>query len=135
MIAFDTNVLVRHYLTDPDEPHQSEKARTLVNKALSKGNSVYLGQIVLCESVWVLERCYGLSRKGLVEFLNSVLHDPPFLVESPEEVSRALRQFSQSKADFADCLIAANATAHGIRKVYTFDKKAKTVSGMEVLQS
>lgn len=134
MIAFDSNVLIRHYLTDPDEPHQSEKARALVKTALSKGNSIYLSQIVLCEAVWVLERCYRLPRKSLTEFLNSVLHDPPFVVESPEEVTQALRQFSQTKADFADCLISANAKAQGVRKIYTFDREAKTVSGMEVLK-
>jgi len=133
VIAFDSNVLVRHFLTDPDEPHQSEIARTLVDNALAKGNSVYLSQIVLCETLWVLERCYKLPRRSLIEFLNSVLHDAPFIVESPETVTKALRQFSQIKSDFADCLIAANARAHGIRKIYTFNKKAKTIIGMEVL--
>lgn len=134
MIAFDSNVLVRHYLTDPDAPKQSEKARALVEIALSKGNSVYLSQIVLCEAIWVLERCYKLPRKSQNEFLKSVLHDPPFVVECPESVAKALRQFGQSKTDFADCLIAANAKSNGARKIYSFDKKSKSIPGVEVLK-
>ena len=133
MIAFDSNVLVRHYLTDPDEPKQSEKARRLVGNALAKGYTVYLSQIVLCESVWVFERCYNISRKARIKFLQSVLHDPPFQVESPDQVTKALRQFTETKADFADCLIAANAKANGCKKTLTFDKKAKAISGMKAV--
>ena len=130
MIAFDSNVLVRHYLTDPDEPRQSQEARRLVENALAKGYDVYLSQIVLCESVWVLERCYKVSRKARIEFLHSILHDPPFQAEAPEQVAKALKQFSDTRADFADCLIASNAKAHGCKKTFTFDKKAKTIPGM-----
>ena len=37
------------------------------------------------------------------------MHDTPFQVEAPEQVAKALKQFSGTGADFADCLIAANA--------------------------
>ena len=133
MIAFDSNMLIRHYLTDPAEPKQSAQARRLVKNALAKDYNVYLSQIVLCESVWVLERCYNVSRQARIEFLHSVLHDPPFQVESPDQVAKALRQFADTKVDFADCVIATNAKAHDCGKTYTFDKRAKAIPGMELI--
>lgn len=116
MIALDTNVLVRYYLTDPDEPRQSEKARRLVDQAISKGRTIYLSPIVLCESVWVLDRCYDISREAQVEFLESVLHDSPFKVSSPEVALKAFKIFRTSHADFADCLVVTEAKAKGCSK-------------------
>ncbi|MBT6381228.1 MAG: PIN domain-containing protein, partial [Opitutales bacterium] len=101
-----------------------------VENTQAKGYDVHLSQIILCKSVWVLERCYKVSWNSRIEFLQSVLHDTPFQVEAPEQVAKALKQFSGTGADFADCLIAANAKGHGCKKTFTFEKKAKTISGM-----
>lgn len=135
MIGFDTNVLLRYYLTDPDEPDQSAKARQLVETALSRNSPIYLSQMVLCEAVWVLARSYRLPKKSVIEFLNSVVRDAPFQVEAEEQVAKAVRQFAQTKADFSDCLIAANAKARGSRKTYTFDRAARDLPGMKFIRS
>ncbi len=108
MIGFDTNVLLRYYLTDTDEPKQSAKARQLVETALASNDPVYVSQMVLCEAVWVLVRAYRLPKKSVIEFLHSVVRDAPFQVEAEEQVAKAVRHFAQTKADFSDCLIAAN---------------------------
>ncbi len=132
MIAFDTNVLVRHYLTDPDEPRQSDRARRLVENALSKGQTIFLSHVVVCESLWVLGDCYKISRKAQIDFVDSLLHDSPFRVSSPEFIARALKAFRESRADFADCLIAVEAKASGCSKTFTFDKKARAIPGMDL---
>lgn len=134
MIAFDTNVLVRHYLTDPEEPAQSEKARRLVENALTKGQTIYISHIVICESLWVLGDCYKIARSAQIEFLESLLHDEPFRVSGPEIISMALKVFKNSKVDFADCLIGMDAKSNGCAKTFTFDKKAKVIPGMELVK-
>lgn len=134
MIALDTNVLVRHYLTDPDQPEQSERARQLVENARSKGQEIYLSAVVICESLWVLGDCYRIPKAAQIEFLDSLLRDPPFRVSNPEVISNAFKLFRTQRVDFADCLIASEAKAQGCGATFTFDKKAGAGVGMKLVE-
>lgn len=63
MIAIDTNVLVRILVDDPDAPEQCQQARDLVS---SEKESVWIAQIVLVETVWVLESCYQFRKPTIL---------------------------------------------------------------------
>ena len=52
------------------------------------------------------------------------------VVERAEVIGQALRRFSDSKADFADCLIERCANAAGGEYTVTFDQKAAKTAGM-----
>lgn len=56
MIAIDTNVLVRVVIDEPGETVQITAARALVADV----RNVFVSQVVLVETVWVLERAYHL---------------------------------------------------------------------------
>lgn len=62
MIALDTNVLVR-YLVE-DDPKQSAAAARAIERATARGEEIFIGQIVLCELVWVLSHAYDFTRVG-----------------------------------------------------------------------
>ncbi len=63
MIAVDTNVLVRLLVNDPNAPEQSQQARELLNAQ----GEVWVGQIVLIETIWVLA-VINLAKSRLFQF-------------------------------------------------------------------
>ena len=56
MIALDTNVLVRFLVADDEE--QNRRATELIKATIQKDNALYVSDIVLVETVWVLSRSY-----------------------------------------------------------------------------
>ena len=70
MIGLDTNVLVR-YITQ-DDSRQSEVANHLIETRCSRSNPGHIGQIVLCELVWVLRRAYGYDKQQLLGLASNI---------------------------------------------------------------
>src|ERR1700686_3317186 len=102
MIGLDTNIVVR-YLTH-DDPSQATAAVTVID-SLSSDSPGFLSLIVIAELVWVLEDSYRFKKKEIERVLETLLRSKELVLERAEIVSQALRKFSASRADFADCLI------------------------------
>jgi len=130
MIGLDTNVLVRYIMQD--DPKQTPLATRLV-ESLSIQERGFIPLIAVAELTWVLASAYDLDRNQLVAAFESILRTKELSVERAETVWRALRTFKVSTADFADCLIAASATAAGCEKTVTFDRAAAKSGGMTLL--
>lgn len=67
------------------------------------------------------------------EIVEALQQTDALLVESAEQVWRALAGFRKSRADFADHLIARLCEARGCTVTYTFDKAAARDGGMKLL--
>jgi predicted nucleic-acid-binding protein len=126
MIGLDTNVLVRYLVQD--DPEQSRRAA----KCIESGTT-FIGCIVLCELVWVLESAYDFPRSTVAEALEKILMTGDFEIEDRDQAWTALRDYRRTKADYADCLIAHRNTAAGCEETATFDKKLKGVVGVHLL--
>lgn len=120
MIALDTNVLVRFLVED--DPKQSARAAALVRRAVRGGEPLFLAQIVVCETVWVLETAYDFERGRIAQVLAELLRARHLVVEEVEQVRRALERYAAGKGDVADYLIAEHARAAGFAKVASFDR-------------
>jgi predicted nucleic-acid-binding protein len=116
--AVDTNVLLRLLVDDDEE--QTRDATAFVRSA----GSVFVSHVVVVEAAWVLSGVYELSRLQLSRALELVLTTDAFTVERPDVLVEALKLFGGSKADFADCVIAATARAAGELPLATFDVAA-----------
>lgn len=127
MIGLDTNVLVR-YLSQ-DDPVQSQKATDLI-ESLTAGEPGFIAMVSVVELVWVLQSCYQATKSEIVDVLETLLRAKELVVERAEVVWQALRRFSDSKADFADCLIERCAHAAECEYTVTFDSKAAKTAGM-----
>lgn len=130
MIGLDTNIVVR-YITQ-DDPAQSKKATSLI-ESLSPEAPGYITLVSLVEIVWVLEESYSVTKRELVEVLETLLRTKELIVERAEVVARALGLFVISRADFSDCLIARCAQAAQCEYTLTFDKVAAKSAGMRLL--
>jgi predicted nucleic-acid-binding protein len=128
MIGLDTNVLIRYFVKD--DPKQSRLVSSFIN-GLSE--PAWLGQIVVAELVWALTRTYRMNHDTLVRILDTLLSGSNIVIEQEDTFREALDLFRNSKADFADCLIAASARAAGCSKTVTFDRIAARDAGMELL--
>ena len=85
------------------------------------------------EIVWVLEYCYSFPEKNIEEVLDPLLRSKALIIEQADLVRQALRTFSASRADFADCLIEGCARAAGCSHTATFDRKAANTIGMHLI--
>ena len=131
MIGLDTNVLVR-YLAQ-DDPQQSALAVEFVEGSCSEKNPAFINHIVLCETAWVLDRCYDVKKDIFADILEKILKTEQFTIPGLEMVWRALREFKKTGADFADCLLSQINFANGCEHTVTFDKTASAGIGYRLL--
>ncbi|MBF0378889.1 MAG: type II toxin-antitoxin system VapC family toxin [Desulfamplus sp.] len=124
MIAIDTNVLVRFLVSDPNAKEQSQLARALLNSQ----NEVWVCQIVLIETVWVLQSSYKFTKEQIVSVLEKLIQHPCVHLENAANLDNALTVFSTSNAGFADCLILNDARKRQL-VLYTFDRKLSRLYG------
>ncbi|MFK7699645.1 PIN domain-containing protein [Pseudomonas caspiana] len=130
MIGLDTNVLVRYVAQD--DARQSAAASKLI-ESLTVSEPGFIALVSIVELVWVLQSSYKSSKSEIVLVLETLLRTRELTVENAETVWQALRRFTDSNADFADCLIERSAHAAGCDHVATFDSKAAKTAGMHRL--
>jgi predicted nucleic-acid-binding protein len=127
MLGIDTNVLVRFLVRDDEI--QFEKARKLIKREVATGHRVFVNQLVLMETEWVLRSRYVVPKNQIIEAISGLLNATDIQFENEPSVEEALFIWKESAADFADCLITAKNRRMGCRATATFDVKASKLPG------
>lgn len=120
MIGLDTNVLVR-YLTQ-DDAAQARSVDVLVSESMKNAVRLRIDDIVFCELVWVLRSAYRFNRATIASALDRILDTAPFSFEDRDLLRRALDQYREGDADFADYVIGARNARSGCKLTATFDR-------------
>jgi len=131
MIGLDTNILVR-YLTQ-DDPVQSAKATEILERRLTPKNPGFVSVVVMVETVWVLDRAYGLAAQKIAATVERLLQVEVLMIEDEQEVFTAMVAFKQGRASFADALIAELGARAGCTRTLTFDQKAGRLPSFELV--
>ena len=131
MIGLDTNVVIRYLVQD--DKKQSAAATRFIEKSLTTDVPGYINHITLCEIVWVLQRCYGATKKQLRDIIEGLLTTKQLIVENVEVAWKALRAYDANSADFCDALIGQANIHSGCEHTVTFDKKAASLPGFDLL--
>ena len=131
MIGLDTNVVIRYLVQD--DKKQSAAATRFIEKSLSTDVPGYINHITLCEIVWVLQRCYDVTEQQLRDIIEGLLTTKQLIVENVEVAWKALRAYDASSADFCDALIGQANIHSGCEHTVTFDKKAASLPGFDLL--
>jgi predicted nucleic-acid-binding protein len=121
--AADTNVIVRYLVQD--DPAQGRKAATFIESVAASGEQILLANIVLCETVWVLDSAYGFDKTEIAHAMDKILQTASFAFEDKDLLRTALEDYRNSKADFADCLIGRSHQALECDTTVTFDVSLK----------
>jgi predicted nucleic-acid-binding protein len=127
MLGIDTNVLVRFLVRDDEA--QFEKARKLIKREIAARRRVFVSQLVLLETEWVLRSRYGLPKIGIMAAISGILDATDVQFEDEPAIEEALFIWKDSAADFADCLIGVHNRRSGCRATATFDVKASKLPG------
>ena len=129
MIGLDSNILIR-YVTQ-DDPIQSAKAAEIIEQRLSEVNPGFVSVVAMVESVWVLDRAYGLSTQEIATAVERMLQTAVLVVEDEQEIFTAMIALKEGNGSFADAVIAALGSRAGCSCTLTFDRKALRLSGFE----
>lgn len=127
MLGIDTNVLVRFLVRDDEA--QFEKARKLIKREIAAGRRVFVNQLVLMESEWVLRSRYVVPKNQIIEAISGLLDAADIQFEDEPSIEEALFMWKDTAAEFADCLIGAKNRRLGCRATVSFDVKASKLPG------
>ncbi len=120
MQAFDTNVVVRLLLGD--DPQQTAIAIEHWQKALQT-SGVFLPQVVILETIWVLSRAAKLDKSRILSDLRQLVAIEGVSLENEAVVKQAIERFAHSSADFGDCVVLESARQANALPVITFDQR------------
>jgi predicted nucleic-acid-binding protein len=131
MIGLDTNVLVR-YLAQ-DDPIQSPKATQLIERRLTDADPGFVSVVAMAETVWVLDRAYGLANHEIAAAIERILQTDVLAVEREQEVFTAMIALKEGRGSLADALVGALGAKAGCSRTLTFNRKASLLAGFELL--
>jgi len=131
MTGLDTNVLVRYLTRDDPEPYRTAKA--FVESTCTQENPGFIGPVVLCELVWVLTGAYDATKEDVARILDQLLRTRQLVVQDRDVVRRALADYRDGAADFADSLIGRMNREAGCVETVTFDRGAAGMEGYRTL--
>lgn len=130
MIGLDTNILVR-YLAQ-DDPVQSPKATEIIERRLTAEEPGFVSVVAMVETVWVLDRAYGLADRDIAAAIERMLQADVLVVENEQDVFTAMTALKEGYGSFADALIGALGTRAGCACTLTFDQQALRLPGFEL---
>jgi predicted nucleic-acid-binding protein len=127
MLGIDTNVLVRFLVRD--EGRQFARAQRLLRRESERGAPVFVSQLVLLETEWVLRSRYGLGKAQILGAFSGLLESAELQIEGEPSLEQALFIWKDSTAEFADCLIGMRHLQLGCRATASFDQRAIKLPG------
>jgi predicted nucleic-acid-binding protein len=117
----DTNLFIR-YLTN-DEPELADRVEKLLDQAGAGELQLITTELVIAETVWVLESSYKLKNREVAPLVRGILATPGLEVVNADMISRALMLYELQNIDFVDASITVFMEKQGIADIYSYDKK------------
>ena len=131
MIGLDTNILVRYIAQD--DAVQSPLATKIIEDRLTEEHPGFISLVTMAETVWVLDRSYGLSTAEIAAAVERILQTDILSVQNEQEVFTAMVALKAGTGSFSDALIGALGTQAGCAATLTFDKKAARLKEFELV--
>ncbi len=123
MTAFvDTNILVRHLTGDPSEMAARATAYLRAEPEL------LLTDLIVAETVYVLESFYEAPRAQVADSLRSLIAFASVVTVDPALLLRALEVYEVHRIDFAEAYLVASAESTRVGTVASFDRSLDRVS-------
>lgn len=122
MSAFvDTNILVRHLTGDP--PSTAARATAY----LASADELFLPDVIVAETVYVLESYYEAPRHQVAEAMRSLVAFAAIVTVDRALLLRAIEVYEIDRLDFAEAYLVACAESTGVGRVVSFDKSIDRV--------
>jgi predicted nucleic acid-binding protein len=126
MSAFvDTNVLIRHLTGDP--PATAARATAY----LRAGEELLLTDLVVAETVYVLESFYEAPRAQVAEAVRSLVAFDSMVCVDRALLLRSIEVYETDRVDFAEAYLIACAESTGVLRIASFDRSIDRVATVE----
>ena len=128
MRFLDTNVLLRYFTGDNLE--MAEAARCLLARVERGEERVVTSPLVVFETVFTLQRTYGVSRERIESMVGAIISLPGIRFAEKRLCLEALDVFVQHRISFADAYTIVHMKARGITEIYSWDSDFDKVEGI-----
>lgn len=101
---------------------------------LAAADELYLPDVIVAETVYVLESYYETPRPQVAEAMRSLIAFNSIVTVDPALLLRAIEVYEVDRLDFADAYLVACAESTRVGKLASFDKsidRIKTVQRIE----
>jgi predicted nucleic acid-binding protein len=121
----DTNIIVRHLTGDP--PAVAERA----TRFLASETDLLLTDLILAETVYVLESFYEAPRTQVAEAIRSMIAFESIVCVDPAMLLRAIEVYETDRLDFAEAYLVASAESTQVGRIASFDRAIDRVETVE----
>ena len=129
MTAFiDTNILVRHLTGDP--PAMARRATAF----LASQPELYLADLIVAETVYVLESFYKSPRDQVATAMRSLIAMRSMITVDGAVLLRAIEVYEVDRLDFAEAYLVACAESTGVGSIASFDKAIDRIATVTRLE-
>jgi predicted nucleic-acid-binding protein len=111
-----TNILVRHLTGDPP------KMAVAATAYLRHEQDLFLADLIVAETVYVLESFYEAPRSQVAEIVRSFLALRSMVVVDRDVLLRSVEIYETDRLDFAEAYLVACAESTGVGKVASLDR-------------
>jgi predicted nucleic-acid-binding protein len=118
----DTNVLVRHLTGDP--PAMARRA----TRYLASESELLVADLIVAETVYVLESFYEAPRPQVAEAIRSLLALESVITVDRDLLLRAIEVYETDRIDFSEAYLVACAETTAIGWIASFDKSIDRVA-------
>ncbi len=127
-VFVDTNILVRHLTGDP--PEMAARATAYLTSA----SELFLVDLVVAETVYVLESFYKVDRAQIAMAMRSLIAFASIVTVDPALLLRAIEVFEIDRLDFAEAYLVANAETSGVDAVASFDRTIDRITTIQRIE-
>ena len=128
MRFLDTNILLRYFAGDDLE--MAEAARRLLAKVERGEERVVTSPLVVFETVFILQRTYGVSRERIGSMVGAIVSLPGIRFAEKRQCLEALNVFVQHGISFADAYTVVHMKVRGITEINSWDSDFDKVEGV-----
>lgn len=126
MSAFvDTNIIVRHLTGQPP------KIATRATAFLAAEAELFLADLIVAETIYVLESFYKTPRELIANAMRSLIAFRSVITVDPALLLRSLEVYEFDRIDFAEAYLVACAESSGVNRVASFDRSIDRVGTIE----
>ena len=124
----DTNVLLRHLLQD--HPQQSPRSTAYLARVEHGEIKVRTADTVIFETVFTLQRQYGVPKADIRDNLLPLLELPGIVLPGKRRLRKVFDLYVDLNLPFADAYHVALMQRLGLRHIVSFDKEFNRVPGV-----
>lgn len=128
-VCIDTNVLIRFLRAD--HPQLSLKAKQIFLSAQKGETKIYLDEVIVAETVWLLASFYKQKKEKIASQLQELISQEWIINPRKKIILECLSLYSTGNLAFIDCWIYC--VSKEIRgELKTFDRKLEKLSDKAV---